>query len=76
LKKSKFIFHVESEREAMLRQLEEQKQEIEREQQERHDMQHKIQQMQSKLITGGKDIVTHTSEQEQVLRQKRFVYSL
>jgi len=34
-------------------------------------MQHKIQEMQSKLITGGKDIVTHTSEQEQALRQKR-----
>ena len=58
----------------MLRQLEEQKQEIEREQQERHEMHHKIQQMESKLITGGKDIITHTSEQEQALRQKRFVY--
>ena len=58
----------------MLRQLEEQKKEIEREQEERREMQHKIQQMQSKLITGGKDIITHTSEQEQILRQKRFVY--
>ncbi len=56
----------------MLRQLEEQKKEIEREQEERHEMQHKIQQMESKLITGGKDIITHTSEQEQILRQKRF----
>ncbi|CAF4304187.1 unnamed protein product, partial [Adineta steineri] len=27
--------------------------------------------MQSKLITGGKDIVTHTSEQEEILKQKR-----
>lgn len=35
-------------------------------------MQNKIQQMESKLITGGKDIITHTSEQEQILRQKRF----
>jgi kinesin family protein 3/17 len=57
----------------MLRELEEQKKEIEREQEERREMQHKIQQMESKLITGGKDIVTHTSEQEQILRQKRFV---
>jgi hypothetical protein len=66
-------FKIESEREAMLRQLEEQQKEIEREQHERHEMQHKIQQMESKLITGGKDIVTHTSEQEEILRQKRFV---
>jgi len=71
----KFKFScLETEREAMLRQLEEQKHEIEREQEERRKMQHKIQEMQSKLITGGKDIVTHTSEQEQTLRQKRFVY--
>ncbi len=69
------IIYLESEREAMLQQLEEQKKEIDREQEERHEMQHKIQQMQSKLITGGKDIVTHTSEQEQILRQKRFVYN-
>ncbi len=66
-----FFFFIENEREAMLRQLEEQKHEIEREQEERRKMQHKIQEMQSKLITGGKDIVTHTSEQEQELRQKR-----
>ncbi len=68
------IIYLESEREAMLQQLEEQKKEIDREQEERREMQHKIQQMQSKLITGGKDIVTHTSEQEQILRQKRFVF--
>ena len=55
----------------MLAQLEEQKQAIEREQEERHKTQHKIQEMQSKLITGGKDIVVHTSEQEDALRQKR-----
>jgi hypothetical protein len=61
----------------MLKQLDEQKKEIEREQEERRNMQHKIQEMQSKLITGGKDIVTHTSEQEQSLRQKKFVlYSI
>ncbi len=70
----KTFFRLESEREAMLRQLEEQKKEIEREQEERHEMQHKIQQMESKLITGGKDIITHTSEQEQILRQKRLVF--
>ena len=64
---------LETERETMLRELEEQKTEIEREQEERRKMQHKIQEMQSKLITGGKDIVTHTSEQEQALRQKRSV---
>lgn len=57
----------------MLRELEEQKVEVEREQEERRKMQHKIQEMQSKLITGGKDIITHTSEQEQALRQKRSV---
>jgi kinesin family protein 3/17 len=57
----------------MLRQLEEQQQAIAREQEGRREMHHKIQQMESKLITGGKDIVTHTSEQEEVLRQKRFV---
>ncbi|UJR09601.1 hypothetical protein I4U23_013836 [Adineta vaga] len=61
----------EVERESMLKELEEQKKAIEIEQEERRKMQHKIQEMQSKLITGGKDIVTHTSEQEQVLRQKR-----
>ncbi|CAF1443416.1 unnamed protein product [Adineta ricciae] len=33
-------------------------------------------QMKSKLIIGGKDIVTHTSEQEETLRQKRFVICL
>ena len=58
----------------MLRQLEEQKQEIEREQEQRREMHYKIQQMESKLITGGKDIVVHTSEQEQILRQKRFFF--
>jgi len=58
----------------MLKQLEEQKFEIEREQEERRKMQHKIQEMQSKLITGGKDIITHTSEQEEILRQKRFCF--
>ncbi|CAF1178533.1 unnamed protein product [Rotaria sp. Silwood1] len=61
----------ENEREAMLKQLEDQKKEIEREQEERRKMQHKIQEMESKLITGGKDIITHTSEQEQAIRQKR-----
>jgi hypothetical protein len=58
----------------MLNQLEEQKRAIEREQEERHAVQHKIQEMESKLITGGKDIVTHTSEQEENLRQKRFLF--
>ena len=57
----------------MLRELEEQKTAVEREQDERRKMQHKIQEMQSKLITGGKDIVTHTAEQEQALKQKQFV---
>lgn len=57
----------------MLRELEEKKQEIEHEQEERRRLQNKIQQMESKLITGGKDIVIHTSEQEEVLRQKRFL---
>ncbi|CAF0918185.1 unnamed protein product [Rotaria sp. Silwood1] len=61
----------ETEREIMLRELEEKQQEIQREQDERREMQNKIQQMESKLITGGKDIVTHTSEQEETLRQKR-----
>ncbi|UJR36499.1 hypothetical protein I4U23_029220 [Adineta vaga] len=61
----------ENERESLLRELEDQKQAIERQQEERREMQHKIQQMESKLITGGKDIVTHTSEQEEILRQKR-----
>jgi kinesin family protein 3/17 len=60
----------------MLKQLEEQKNEIEREQEERRKMQHKIQEMQSKLITGGKDIITHTSEQEEILRQKRFYFDI
>jgi septal ring factor EnvC (AmiA/AmiB activator) len=68
------IFYLENEREAMLKELEDQKKEIEREQDERRKMQHKIQEMQSKLITGGKDIITHTSEQEQSLRQKRYIY--
>ena len=57
----------------MLKELEEKQQEIQRTQDERREMQIKIQQMESKLITGGKDIVTHTSEQEEVLEQKRFV---
>ncbi|CAF1144865.1 unnamed protein product [Rotaria sordida] len=61
----------ETEREDMLRELEEKQQEIQREQDERREMQNKIQQMESKLITGGKDIVTHTSEQEETLLQKR-----
>ncbi len=63
-----------TEREAMLQQLEEQKHAIEREQEERRKTQHKIQEMQSKLIKGGKDIFTHTSEQEEILRQKRLVF--
>ncbi|CAF2958668.1 unnamed protein product [Rotaria sp. Silwood2] len=64
-------FYLETEREGMLRQLEDKQKEIQREQDERREMQNKIQQMESKLITGGKDIVTHTTEQEEVLRQKR-----
>ena len=63
---------LDKERQTMLHELEEQKHEIEREQEERRKMQHKIQEMESKLIKGGKDIVTHTSEQEQILRQKRY----
>ena len=65
-------YRTESEREAMLKELDEQKQEIEREQEERRRTQHKIQEMESKLITGGKDILTHTSEQEEILQQKKF----
>ena len=53
--------------------LEEQQQQIERQQAERREMLVKIQQMESKLISGGKDIVTHTAEQEQILREKKFV---
>ena len=56
----------------MLRELEEQKKAIEHQQEERREMSHKIQQMESKLIKGGKDIITHTTEQEQILRQKRY----
>lgn len=67
-------FDIESERETLLQQLEEEKNAIQREQEQRREMQHKIQQMESKLITGGKDIVTHTTEQEQILRQKRWVF--
>lgn len=55
----------------MLQELEDQKREIERQQEERRKMQYKIKEMESKLITGGKDIITHTSEQEQALRQKK-----
>ena len=58
------ISELETEREHMLQELEQQKQAIEREQEARREMQHKIQQMESKLITDGKNIVTHTSEQE------------
>ena len=67
-------FDIESERETLLKQLEDEKSAIQREQEQRREMQHKIQQMESKLITGGKDIVTHTTEQEQILRQKRLVF--
>lgn len=67
-------FDIESERETLLQQLEEEKNAIQHEQEQRREMQHKIQQMESKLITGGKDIVTHTTEQEQILRQKRWVF--
>lgn len=66
-------FHTESERETLLQELAEQQNAIQREQEQRREMQHKIQQMESKLITGGKDIVTHTAEQEQILRQKQLV---
>lgn len=55
-----------------MKQLEQQQQEIELEQEERRKMQHKIREMESKLITGGKDILVHTSEQEQILQQKRY----
>ena len=57
--------------ETLLRELEDQKKEIEREQEERRKMQHKIVEMESKLITGGKDILDHTNEQEQAIQQKR-----
>ena len=67
-------FDIESERETLLQQLEDEKNAVQREQEQRREMQHKIQQMESKLITGGKDIVTHTTEQEQILRQKRLVF--
>lgn len=63
----------ETEREALLHKLEEQQQQIERQQAERREMSMKIQQMESKLISGGKDIVAHTAEQEETLRQKKFV---
>ena len=65
----------EAERETMLKELEDQKKAIEHQQEQRRELQHKIQQMESKLITGGKDIVVHTSEQEEILREKRWVDS-
>ena len=73
LKNTFLSFHTESERETLLQELAEQQNAIQREQEQRREMQHKIQQMESKLITGGKDIVTHTAEQEQILRQKQLV---
>ncbi|CAF1237102.1 unnamed protein product, partial [Didymodactylos carnosus] len=62
---------IESKRSKMLEQLQEHQQEIEYEQEERKRMQAKIQEMESKLLTGGKDIIEHTSEQERMLEQKR-----
>ena len=64
---------LEAERENMLKELEDQTQAIEHQQEQRRELQHKIQQMESKLITGGKDIVVHTGEQEEILREKRWV---
>ncbi|CAF1319830.1 unnamed protein product [Adineta ricciae] len=61
----------ETEREALGKELEEQKKAIERELEERRQMQRKIQEMESKLISGGKDIVEHTSEQEEAIRRKK-----
>lgn len=55
----------------MLKEINEKEQEIAREQHQRSQMQLKIKEMESKLITGGKDILIYTDEQEQQLKHKR-----
>ena len=59
------------EKEKLLNSVKRREEELKREQEAKTDLMEKIKVYESKLLTGGKDIVDHTYEQQQKLEERR-----
>lgn len=59
------------EKEKLLGELKAKKEEFEKEQEAKAQLVNKLKAMESKLLTGGKNIIDHTNEQERKLQERR-----
>ena len=59
------------EKDKLLHDMKRKEEELKREQETKLDLVQKIKTYESKLLTGGKNIVDHTNEQERRLQEKR-----
>ena len=57
----------------MLQELKDKEKDIAKEQDAKLQLINKLKTMESKLLTGGKNIVDHTNEQERRLQEQRFI---
>ncbi|XP_014669570.1 PREDICTED: kinesin-like protein KIF3B [Priapulus caudatus] len=62
---------IAEEREKLLSEAQQKEQELARHHKQMHDVHSKIKAMESKLLSGGKNIIDHTNEQQRALEQRR-----
>lgn len=66
------FFHKKAEeKDELLKDLQEKEEQLNTQTQAKMELANKIKAMESKLLTGGKNIVDHTNEQEKALEDKR-----
>lgn len=64
---------IAGEKEKLLKEMKQKEQELAKEQEAKIQMVNKLKAMESKLLTGGKNIIDHTNEQEKKLQERKFV---
>jgi len=65
------FFSKAEDKEKLLREMKRKEEELSREKSVKEDLQNKLKAMESKLLTGGENIIDHTNEQERKLQERR-----
>jgi DNA replication initiation complex subunit (GINS family) len=66
---------IAEEKEKLLKDMKMKEQQLKKEQEAKTELARKLEQMESKLLSGDKNIYEHTTEQEKKLQERRFVFS-
>jgi kinesin family protein 3/17 len=62
---------IAEEKDKLLKEMKQKEQELKREREAKEELANKLKAMESKLLTGGKNIIDHTNEQERKLQERR-----